>query len=262
MLYMCVYEFGADYPKIRESDCPVLIIFSILQEWINEGMPLSTQSNEAAKLYDAAITQYIGWYDDVNVNGLGGSLDKMLQEDPHFSESWNAFAELCNKLNKWQFISVGGKALKYGLELLSTGETPRVNKELADSVNELVAQVASVPNLNYRERKHVEAVVNWSKGDLIKAAQSWEDALIQVFYCPQNCFLQISIFFFIEKVSNRYFGFKNADRRLLLSWKAKAASRLCSPCITNLVLQRFTTKIVFARDVCLWFSRDQFLCES
>lgn len=64
----------------------LLSIFSIFKEWINEGMPLSTQSNEAAKLYDAAITQYIGWYDDVNVNGLSGSLDKMLEEDPNFSE--------------------------------------------------------------------------------------------------------------------------------------------------------------------------------
>lgn len=53
---------------------------------MNEGIPLGTQSNEAAKLYDASITQYVGLYDDVNFNGLGGSLDKMLKEDPDFSE--------------------------------------------------------------------------------------------------------------------------------------------------------------------------------
>lgn len=53
---------------------------------MNEGIPIGTQSNEAAKLYDATITQYVGLYDDVNFDGLGGSLDKMLKEDPNFSE--------------------------------------------------------------------------------------------------------------------------------------------------------------------------------
>lgn len=53
---------------------------------MNEGLPLGTQSDGAAKLYDATITQYVGLYDDANFNGLGGSLDKMLKEDPNFSE--------------------------------------------------------------------------------------------------------------------------------------------------------------------------------
>lgn len=52
-------------------------------------MPLSTSSNEAAKLYDAAITQLVGWYDDPKVNGLSGSLEKMLEADPNFSERSN-----------------------------------------------------------------------------------------------------------------------------------------------------------------------------
>lgn len=65
---------------------------------------------------------------------------------------------------------------------MSTAETTRINKELAKNVNDLVAQVAAKPDANYRERKHVEAVYNWSLGDLNQAAQSWEDVLVQVFY--------------------------------------------------------------------------------
>lgn len=65
---------------------------------------------------------------------------------------------------------------------MSTAETTRINKELANNVNDLVAQVASKPDSSYRERKHVEAVLNWSRGDLNQAAQSWEDVLVQVFF--------------------------------------------------------------------------------
>lgn len=63
---------------------------------------------------------------------------------------------------------------------MSTAETTRINKELASNVNDLVAQVASKPDSSYRDRKHVEAVLNWSRGDLNQAAQSWEDVLVQV----------------------------------------------------------------------------------
>lgn len=55
-------------------------------EWSKDGITLGTQSDEAAKLYDATITQYVGLYDDVNFGGLGGSLDKMISADPDFSE--------------------------------------------------------------------------------------------------------------------------------------------------------------------------------
>ncbi|KAJ6647271.1 Tetratricopeptide repeat protein 38 [Pseudolycoriella hygida] len=127
-------------------------------EWLNEGIPLNTQSNEAAKLYDATITQYVGLYDDVHVNGISGSLNKMLEEDPNF---------------------IAGKALKYGLEIMSTAETTRINKQLANNVNDLVAEVASNTNASFRDRKHVEAVFNWSRGDLIQAAQSLEDVLVE-----------------------------------------------------------------------------------
>lgn len=63
---------------------------------------------------------------------------------------------------------------------MSTAETTRINKELAKNVNDLVAQVASKPDSNYRDRMHVQAVLNWSRGDLNQAAQSWEDVLVQV----------------------------------------------------------------------------------
>ena len=49
-------------------------------------MPVGTQSNEAAKLYDAALTQFVGWFDDDQHNGLGGTLMRMFKEDNSFGK--------------------------------------------------------------------------------------------------------------------------------------------------------------------------------
>lgn len=53
---------------------------------MDSGIKLSTPSNEAAKLLDAAISQVVGWYDDKQLNGLESTLIKMMEADPHFSE--------------------------------------------------------------------------------------------------------------------------------------------------------------------------------
>lgn len=53
---------------------------------MDSGIRLSTPSNEAAKLYDAAISQFVGWYDDKQLDGLEGSMKKMLEADPQFSK--------------------------------------------------------------------------------------------------------------------------------------------------------------------------------
>lgn len=58
-----------------------------MQEWQNDGIQLSTSSNEAAKLYDAAVSQFIGWYDEPNFGGLVGTLGRMVEADPKFGKS-------------------------------------------------------------------------------------------------------------------------------------------------------------------------------
>jgi hypothetical protein len=82
----------------------------------------------------------------------------MLREDPNF---------------------VSGRALKLGMDMLGTSSTIRLNTKLRFEVNELDAFVASHPNLPFREKKHVEAVVKWSRGELYNAVLTWEDLLIE-----------------------------------------------------------------------------------
>ena len=47
---------------------------------------MGTTSNEAAKLYDAAITQLISWQDESQLGGLVGTLNKLIEVDPNFGE--------------------------------------------------------------------------------------------------------------------------------------------------------------------------------
>lgn len=63
---------------------------------------MGTQSDEAAKLYDATITQYVGLYNDANFDGIGGSLDKMLKADPNFSEL--VIVTPLNKSEKFEYL--------------------------------------------------------------------------------------------------------------------------------------------------------------
>lgn len=50
-------------------------------------MPIeSTASNEAAKMYDSAVTQLVCWYDDPNVGGMDNAIKKMLEADPNFGK--------------------------------------------------------------------------------------------------------------------------------------------------------------------------------
>lgn len=53
---------------------------------MESGISLSTPSNEAAKLYDAAVSQFVGWYDDKQLDGFEATLKKMLEADPQFSK--------------------------------------------------------------------------------------------------------------------------------------------------------------------------------
>uniref|UniRef100_D6RH59 Tetratricopeptide repeat domain 38 n=1 Tax=Mus musculus TaxID=10090 RepID=D6RH59_MOUSE len=55
------------------------------QAWKNAGLPLSTTSNEACKLFDATLTQYVKWTNDKSLGGIEGCLSKLRAADPTFA---------------------------------------------------------------------------------------------------------------------------------------------------------------------------------
>ncbi|XP_068458800.1 tetratricopeptide repeat protein 38 [Clinocottus analis] len=131
--------------------------FRDCKAWSAEGLPLSTSSNEACKLYDAILTQYVKWRNDETMGGFEGCMSAIQAADPNF---------------------VMGHVISTGLELLSTGSSPRLNEGLAGAVRRMV-ELANSQVLAPRERLHVAAMEHYSHGRFTKACEVWEDILVE-----------------------------------------------------------------------------------
>ncbi|CAN9498745.1 unnamed protein product [Ophioblennius macclurei] len=130
--------------------------FRDCQAWRAEGLPLSTSSNEACKLYDAILTQYVKWHNDETLGGLEGCMSAIKAADPNF---------------------VMGHVISTGLELLGTAKSPRLDARLAAAVSRTV-ELANGQDVSPRERLHAKAVELFSHGNFPKACQVWEDILV------------------------------------------------------------------------------------
>ncbi|XP_029698014.1 tetratricopeptide repeat protein 38 isoform X1 [Takifugu rubripes] len=126
------------------------------QAWRDEGLTLSTSSNEACKLYDAILTQYVKWKNDETMGGIEGCISALQAADPNF---------------------VMGHMISTGLELVGTASTTRLNERLAGAVRRTV-ELANAQDITHREKLHVRAMELFSQGDFPKAADAWEDILL------------------------------------------------------------------------------------
>ncbi|XP_037701788.1 tetratricopeptide repeat protein 38 isoform X1 [Choloepus didactylus] len=125
------------------------------QAWKDAGLPLSTPSNEACRLFDATLTQYVKWTNDRSLGGLEGCLSKLREADPTF---------------------VMGQVISNGLVLIGTGSSVQLDKELGLAVKAMAANSKAQP-LTARERLHVSAVEAFAKGNFPKACDLWEQIL-------------------------------------------------------------------------------------
>ncbi|KAM6937066.1 tetratricopeptide repeat protein 38 [Xenentodon cancila] len=130
--------------------------FRDCQAWRAEGLTLSTSSNEACKLYDAILTQYVKWQNDETLGGIEGCISALQTADPNF---------------------VMGHVISTGLELVATTSSIRLNERLASAVRRTV-ELAKSQDISPRERLHVTAVELFSHGNFPKACEVWEDILI------------------------------------------------------------------------------------
>uniref|UniRef100_A0A9L0JXI2 Tetratricopeptide repeat protein 38 n=1 Tax=Equus asinus TaxID=9793 RepID=A0A9L0JXI2_EQUAS len=125
------------------------------QAWNDAGLSLSTSSNEACRLFDAVLTQYVKWTNDKSLGGIEGCLSKLKAADPTFAM---------------------GHAISNGLLLVGTGSSVRLDKELDLAVKTMV-EIAKTQPLTQREQLHVSAVETFAKGNFLKASELWEQIL-------------------------------------------------------------------------------------
>ncbi|TRY53880.1 hypothetical protein DNTS_035627 [Danionella cerebrum] len=126
--------------------------FRDCKAWESEGLQLSTSSNEACKLYDAILSQYVTWRNDETLGGIEGCVASIKAADPDF---------------------VMGHVISTGLELVGTGSSVLHDERLASAVRKTL-ELANSQELTTREKNHVKAVELFSKGALHKACDLWE----------------------------------------------------------------------------------------
>lgn len=105
---------------------------------------MSTTSNEAAKMFDATISQWTAHADDPVLGGLESSVNKMLSADPDF---------------------LLGHVLATVLEI----------KNSVDVIHSLAAK----KEMSNREKLHVEAAKQWAAGHILKAQDIWDDIVVE-----------------------------------------------------------------------------------
>ncbi|KAJ8791808.1 hypothetical protein J1605_020530 [Eschrichtius robustus] len=142
-------------PRHRPSTMAAAAPLRDCQAWKDAGLPLSTPSNEACRLFDATLTQYVKWTNDQSLGGIEGCLSKLKAADPTFAL---------------------GHAIANGLILIGTGSSVRLDKELDLAVKTMV-EISKAQPLTQRERLHVSAVETFAKGNLPKACELWEQIL-------------------------------------------------------------------------------------
>ncbi|XP_069824037.1 tetratricopeptide repeat protein 38 isoform X2 [Dendropsophus ebraccatus] len=118
-------------------------------------MTLSTTSNEACKLFDATLNQYVTWTNDDSMGGIEGCLKKIKAADPNF---------------------VMGHVMANGLELIGTGRSPTIDQEFAKDLS-VMSDLAKTQPLTEWEKLHVAAVETFAKGNMPKASDIWERIL-------------------------------------------------------------------------------------
>lgn len=124
--------------------------------WRKQGLQMNTNSNECVKLYDAALSQYITWYDNESYGGLEKTLENMMNNDPNF---------------------ILGHCLNHGLGLIgiSPESCTSKSKEQLLEFNKILDKNSN--KLTKRELDHAKAVQCLYKGDLLTACDVWENIL-------------------------------------------------------------------------------------
>ncbi|CAJ0608324.1 unnamed protein product [Cylicocyclus nassatus] len=122
-----------------------------VEGWRSSGLPLSTPSNECAKLYDAALRQFVSWADCKQLGGLEKTMEAMTAADDK---------------------AVLPRAFVLGFEAIGTVVGARTDEKMRNALEEL--QIDAAKYGNDREILHAKAVQQFAQGKHAAAANTWE----------------------------------------------------------------------------------------
>jgi len=116
-----------------------------------DGIPIDTTSDETAKLFDAALTQYTGWYNDDSLGGVDACLTRLLTSDPN---------------------CLTGRILATGLDLMGTASPSSSLK------TKTLKSLGETKSTNRYVQYHCLALIHFASGEYRKASETWEQCLI------------------------------------------------------------------------------------
>lgn len=155
--------------------------------WHGDNLPLTTASNEAAKLLDCLIAQVNFHENDPVYGDVEATMAKMTQADPDF---------------------VMGQTVALTFQLL--GSSGRKNPKMIYSVNNFVDK-ARTRDISQWEQKHLKCLAHLAKEDLLTCGQIWEDILIDH---PLDMHA-LEMLFLINLLSGRKEGLRNCAARVV-----------------------------------------------
>ncbi|KHJ90709.1 hypothetical protein OESDEN_09442 [Oesophagostomum dentatum] len=164
-----------------------------VEGWRSAGLPISTTSNECAKLYDAALRQFVSWTDCHQLNGLEKTLEAMNAAD----------ATAGKKRLIWQNLNFSylHGMLAFGLEECEQYEEAEKEALKALEANKYDCWAtharAHVLEMQGRFREGItfleSTVDDWKQGWMLAAHNYWHNALYYI-EKEQNYEVPLTIF--------------------------------------------------------------------
>ncbi|VDK79041.1 unnamed protein product [Litomosoides sigmodontis] len=120
------------------------------QAWKAEGIQISTSSNEAARLFDALLRQYVSWSECAQLGGLDNTRSKMVEAEPN---------------------AIMSRVISLGLEAMGTGRSVRLDEKYENELKQLLNDACQY-GTTY-EKNHARAV----NIKMLAACMEWEKIL-------------------------------------------------------------------------------------
>uniref|UniRef100_A0A915PDM2 Tetratricopeptide repeat protein 38 n=1 Tax=Setaria digitata TaxID=48799 RepID=A0A915PDM2_9BILA len=130
---------------------------------------MSTSSNEAARLFDALLRQYVSWSECEELGGMDNTLTRMIEAEPNASKIIHHFF-LHSLLEP-----IMSRVLSLGLEAMGTGRSVRLDVDYQNELKQLLKDALKY-GTTY-EKSHAKAIHMFANDKMLAACEQWEKVL-------------------------------------------------------------------------------------